>query len=140
VSEQQLIAAVRDLALLVQILWARYPGFMSPDELGDLMDSLPEDLLHALMASTGHAHKSAAWDNDHPHCVLINSLSTQGDEIAPVDSDAVTLMPAESMALTVALAQVLRGEEPGVNVASVCVLALARIDGRHDWTSMEDGA
>ena len=45
------------------------------------------------------------------------------------------LLPAESMALTVALAQTLRGEVPGDNVATVCVLALARIDGRHDWTT-----
>lgn len=42
-------------------------------------------------------------------------------------------VPAESMALTVALAQVLRGEEPTPNVATLCVLALARIEGRHDY-------
>jgi len=79
VSEQMLTDAVRDMALLVQVLWARYPAFMSPDELTDLMDSLPEDLLHALMASTGQTHKAAAWDNDHPHCVLIRDLDTQGE-------------------------------------------------------------
>lgn len=45
------------------------------------------------------------------------------------------LLPAESMALTVALAQVQRGEDPTPNVAAVCVLALARIDGRYDWTA-----
>lgn len=45
------------------------------------------------------------------------------------------LLPAESMALTVALAQVQRGEAPGDNVATMCVLALARLDGRHDWTN-----
>jgi hypothetical protein len=44
------------------------------------------------------------------------------------------LLPAESIALTVALAQVRRGEVPTPNVASVCVLALARIDGRYDYT------
>jgi hypothetical protein len=44
------------------------------------------------------------------------------------------LLPAESIALTVALAQVKRGESPDPHVAAMCVLALARIAGRHDWT------
>lgn len=43
------------------------------------------------------------------------------------------LRPAESMALTVALAQVLRGEDPMPNVATVCVLALARLTDRYDY-------
>ena len=47
---------------------------------------------------------------------------------------SVELLPAESIALTVALAQVLRGETPGQNTAHVCVLALARVTGKHDWT------
>mgnify|MGYP006910985787 CR=1 FL=1 len=46
------------------------------------------------------------------------------------------LNPSESMALTVALAQVLRGEAPSTNVAILCVLGLARLDGRHDWTEV----
>lgn len=40
------------------------------------------------------------------------------------------LLPAERMALTVALAQVNRGEAPTPNIATVCVLALARLTGR----------
>lgn len=44
------------------------------------------------------------------------------------------LLPVESIALTVALAQVQRGESPDPNTAAMCVLALARLDGRHDWT------
>jgi hypothetical protein len=48
------------------------------------------------------------------------------------------LLPVESLALTVGLAQVLRGEEPSPNVAATCVLALARLDGRHDWTGPPD--
>ncbi len=43
------------------------------------------------------------------------------------------LTPAESCALTVGLAQVLRGETPTANVAAMCVLALARITGKHDY-------
>lgn len=37
------------------------------------------------------------------------------------------LSPGESIALTVARAQIERGEEPSPNVAAVCVMALARI-------------
>jgi hypothetical protein len=40
------------------------------------------------------------------------------------------LEPAEKTALTVGLAQVLRGDEPMPNIASVCILALARLTGR----------
>lgn len=45
------------------------------------------------------------------------------------------LLPAESAALTVALAQITRGEDPWPNMAAMCVLALARLMGRHDWTA-----
>ncbi len=48
------------------------------------------------------------------------------------------LIPAESIALTVGLAQVQRGEEPMPNVATVCILALARLDGRYDWSAKEE--
>lgn len=51
--------------------------------------------------------------------------------------DAV-LLPAESIALTVALAQVQRGEHPSPNVTAMCVLTLARIAGRYDWTAEAD--
>ena len=44
------------------------------------------------------------------------------------------LIPVEAIALTVGLAQTLRGEGVTFNTAKVCVLALARIAGRHDWT------
>jgi len=44
------------------------------------------------------------------------------------------LLPAESIALTVALAIVLRGDPVPPNMASMCVLALARLTGKHDWT------
>ncbi len=47
----------------------------------------------------------------------------------------IKLLPAESMALSVGLSQVLRGEPPTTNVASVCILALSRVTGRHDWTA-----
>jgi len=45
------------------------------------------------------------------------------------------LLPAESMALTAALGQLLRGDPVGENTAAFCVFALARITGRHDWTA-----
>lgn len=40
------------------------------------------------------------------------------------------LLPYESMALAVALAQTRRGEDVSPNVATVCVMALARLAGR----------
>lgn len=57
-------------------------------------------------------------------------------EDAARGAEASLLIPTESIALTVALDQVLRGDTPTPNVAAVCVLALARIDGRHDWTGL----
>lgn len=48
---------------------------------------------------------------------------------------AYALLPAESMALTVGLAQVQRGEEPSPNVAAMCVLALARLVERCDYSA-----
>ena len=51
------------------------------------------------------------------------------------ETQAYALLPAESMALTVALAQVLRGEEPSPNVATVCALALARLVEIYDYTA-----
>jgi len=39
------------------------------------------------------------------------------------------LLPAEKIALTVAVAQVRRGEQPTPNVTAVCIEALARLAG-----------
>jgi hypothetical protein len=50
------------------------------------------------------------------------------------DASPPQLLPAENLALSVAFAQVSRGEEPAPNVAIMCVLALARITGRDDTT------
>lgn len=52
----------------------------------------------------------------------------------------INLLPAEKMALTVALAAVRRGEAPGENTAGLCVLALARVVGWYDWTYEEPAA
>ena len=54
-------------------------------------------------------------------------------------SERTDLLPIESMALTVALAQVLRGDDPAPNTAATCVLALARVMGMHDWSMVEGG-
>lgn len=51
------------------------------------------------------------------------------------NADSVRLLPAEKLALTVALAQVRRGESPQPNTATLCVLALARLQGDYDWTN-----
>lgn len=44
------------------------------------------------------------------------------------------LIPAESIALTVARAQVERGVNPEFGVTTMLVLALDRLTGRNDWT------
>lgn len=46
----------------------------------------------------------------------------------------IELLSVEQMALTIGLAQILRGEEPLPNTATMCILALARLAGKHDWT------
>lgn len=47
----------------------------------------------------------------------------------------IVLEPAESLALQLGLAAVLEGRgAPPANTASMCILALARLTGRHDWT------
>jgi hypothetical protein len=48
------------------------------------------------------------------------------------------LRAIESAGLTIALAQVQRGEFPSPQVATMCVLALARLEGLHDWTEGDD--
>ncbi len=54
-------------------------------------------------------------------------------------SDA-DVLPAESLALPIGLAQALRGDAVDPNIATACVYALARLDGRHDWTKGADDA
>jgi hypothetical protein len=51
-----------------------------------------------------------------------------------VSTFAVKLLPAENMALTVARAQVERGENPPFSTTTMLVLALDRVTGRTDWT------
>jgi len=74
--------------------------------------------------------------------VQVCRFSDQNDAICvPVttkETNISDLLPVEALALTVGLAQVLRGEAPSDNVASMCVRALARLDGRHDWTADRD--
>ena len=87
---------------------------------------------------------SAANPRSHPLTVL-RAFATTARLIAALFSEPVealtdpfaALLPAESMALTVALAQVERGETPSENVSTLCVLALARVSGRHDYTAVE---
>lgn len=45
--------------------------------------------------------------------------------------EELKLAPAERIALTVAKAQVARGDEVTPNIAAVCVMALARIEADH---------
>jgi len=85
-------------------------------------------------------------EHDYPDYGYIPYSLLAEDEIPYPPSIRITeettvsdLLPVESIALSVGLAQVLRGEAPSDNVASMCVRALARLDGRHDWT-LDEGA
>lgn len=51
-----------------------------------------------------------------------------------VERSHTDLFPAEQLALTASLGRILRGDDPLPNTAAMCVLALARITGQHDWT------
>ena len=65
------------------------------------------------------------------HCVEAEvAVATLTPLIAAEVRAEVALLPAESMALTVALAQLSRGEDPTPNVSAALVFALARITGR----------
>ena len=60
----------------------------------------------------------------------------------PADGEPLPsgLIPAERMALTVARAQLERGENPGVNMTTVLVMALDRLTGHRDWTADHDSS
>jgi hypothetical protein len=97
----------------------------SREVYGDVAD----DATRVLLALTDGGH--ADQPSDYLRWVSITAAQALAARPAPVVSD---LLPAESIALTVALAQVQRGDDPSPNVAGMCVLALARLAGRHDWT------
>ena len=46
------------------------------------------------------------------------------------------LLPAEKMVLTIARAQLERGENPPINMTAMLVHALERITGGPDWTKL----
>lgn len=53
---------------------------------------------------------------------------------------SVALTPAEDVALTIALAQLQRGEQVTEGLAAMCVLGLARIARGFDYGGLDDGA
>ena len=82
-----------------------------------------------LQATEDDASRRRGWEREGSRSIGKSQMTF--DE--PLD-----LLPAESMALTVALAQTLRGDTVPPNTAALCVLALARITGRHDYTEGHD--
>ena len=56
-------------------------------------------------------------------------MSTNDPQLAPA-----RLEPAESVALTIALAQLLSNSPIDPSVSVMCILGLARLAGREDWT------
>jgi len=45
------------------------------------------------------------------------------------------LLPVENMTLTIAKAQIARGENPPINTTTMLVMALERITGKEDYTT-----
>lgn len=65
-----------------------------------------------------------------------------GQPDADQETMKLELLPAEQIALTMCIGRLKRGEELLPNTAKVAVMALARLDGRYDWTkeqSQTDG-
>lgn len=97
-----------------------------------------------LLSRIGCVVETTWWDRPYDERIAairgMCDLSTNG-LTATDDGDQVRhaeLLPTEHIVLTAGLAQVLRGEAPDGNVAAMCVLALARLTGRHDWTDQVD--
>lgn len=70
------------------------------------------------------------------------TLTGWGSEMSdcPNREHGLQLHPAETMALTVARAQVRRGENPPLNTTAMLVMALDRLTGHKDWTKgVRDG-
>lgn len=55
-------------------------------------------------------------------------------KLVPMSAD---LRPHESMVLTMALAQLHRGDEVSQNIAAVCIFALGRLTGRVEYDAEE---
>ena len=90
------------------------------------------------MISYDHYRQLAA------QCELLKANAEKQDEVirtleAAREINETALLPVERMALNVALDQVLRGEQPAIGGAMTCVLALARIVGKHDWLATLTG-
>lgn len=64
--------------------------------------------------------------------------AAEGDEVTALPTASGLLLPSEHIALTVALARVRRGDDPMPTTAAMCVLALARVCGVHDWSTADE--
>lgn len=138
------------LAALIQQLRRRStaPGgqsmetTMAQHEAGLQADALVELVAEVRRLRDENATLTAYQTDANLLIVQLRKRATEARECLRVEAGgAVTteLLPIENMALTVALAQVLRGDDPPPNTAATCVLALARLTGRHDWTDTEMG-
>lgn len=86
--------------------------------------TMPTDAIQRLINRT----ISVSWT---PYGEIVEASEQLQAIVAEVENQqTVALEPVERVALDVAFAQVQRGERPMSNVATVCVLALARITGK----------
>jgi predicted nuclease with TOPRIM domain len=117
---------------------------MSDDLNRDLYRKLTEELefvrAERVQLETIAASRADEIHNWQKHASLLaQDITKLRDELTAMmlERDALKKAPnpTESVALTVALSQVLRGDDVPPNTATVCVLALARLTGKYDWTA-----
>jgi hypothetical protein len=99
------------------------PYHWDDDDLAeDIRETWRQEAAVVLAAADG-------WDREHRWVRI--QLDPDETEVGTEDHMGAVierlLLPAERIALTVAVAQVGRGEQPTPNVTAACVLALARL-------------
>lgn len=75
------------------------------------------------------AQRYSRWFTEWPSTHVSAGRTVEVMPVAEHEAawDAVKLLPAENMALTVARAQVARGENPPINTTTVLMMALDRL-------------
>lgn len=110
---------------------------MIPDDVLELLTRLVTDGNGDRKPLERLVREAEQWSNSADlNEAYLTDLALDAGRLLAKYEGADMLLPAENIALTVAAAQVRRGEEPSPNVATVCVLALCRLTGRplpHDY-------
>jgi hypothetical protein len=88
------------------------------------------------VAASGHDGDHVAW----AFGAAGHTWPQAGPASDTITSDVGTLRPAENMALTVARAQLDRGENPPRNITAMLLATVERLAGIRDYDDPADGA